>query len=219
MVAGLVNVSGFLYIGQLTTNVTGHFALFMNDILNVHFKLGVIYLVYILSFLGGSFFSGLIMDWKRNLGLENILIVPIIIESVILIGLPFLIYLQLGLSDHMIAFILLFAMGMQNAYVTRVSGAIVRTTHLTGLFTDLGIELSQLLYPELYANRQKIKAMIRLRLRIILSFFVGGIVGGLAYSKFEMGINTTILGGLGLIVSLVYDILSFRNAKAKAEDK
>jgi len=32
------------------------------------------------------------------------------------------------------------AMGMQNSLVTRVSGAVVRTTHLTGVFTDLGIE-------------------------------------------------------------------------------
>jgi uncharacterized membrane protein YoaK (UPF0700 family) len=41
---------------------------------------------------------------------------------------------------------MLFAMGMQNAMVTKISQSIVRTTHLTGLFTDLGIELSQLFF-------------------------------------------------------------------------
>ena len=32
-------------------------------------------------------------------------------------------------------------MGLQNALVTRVSGAVVRTTHMTGVLTDIGIEL------------------------------------------------------------------------------
>jgi uncharacterized membrane protein YoaK (UPF0700 family) len=35
------------------------------------------------------------------------------------------------------------AMGMQNSMVTRLSGAVVRTTHLTGVVTDLGIEAAQ----------------------------------------------------------------------------
>jgi uncharacterized membrane protein YoaK (UPF0700 family) len=38
---------------------------------------------------------------------------------------------------------LLFAMGMQNAMVSMISGSVVRTTHLTGMFTDLGIELAE----------------------------------------------------------------------------
>ena len=34
-------------------------------------------------------------------------------------------------------------MGMQNSLVTRLSGAVVRTTHLTGVVTDLGIEAAR----------------------------------------------------------------------------
>ncbi|WP_394331199.1 DUF1275 family protein [Chryseobacterium luteum] len=37
-------------------------------------------------------------------------------------------------------------MGLQNALVTRVSQSVVRTTHLTGLFTDLGMDLSKLFF-------------------------------------------------------------------------
>src|SRR5690606_30999991 len=36
------------------------------------------------------------------------------------------------------------AMGLQNALVTRVSGAVVRTTHVTGIVTDVGIQLVQM---------------------------------------------------------------------------
>ena len=56
-VAGIVNVTGFLSIKQLTTNVTGHFALFINDLANFEFWRGTIYFLYIFSFLFGSFFS------------------------------------------------------------------------------------------------------------------------------------------------------------------
>lgn len=38
-----------------------------------------------------------------------------------------------------------YAMGMQNALITRVSGAVVRTTHMTGVVTDLGLEVVRVL--------------------------------------------------------------------------
>ena len=41
------------------------------------------------------------------------------------------------------ASLLSFAMGMQNSLVTRLSGSVVRTTHLTGVVTDLGIEIAR----------------------------------------------------------------------------
>ena len=53
-VAGIVNVTGFLAIQELTTNVTGHFALFLNDVSKFEFWKGSVYLLYILSFLFGS---------------------------------------------------------------------------------------------------------------------------------------------------------------------
>jgi uncharacterized membrane protein YoaK (UPF0700 family) len=42
-----------------------------------------------------------------------------------------------------VALLLCTAMGMQNSLVTRLSGAVVRTTHLTGVVTDLGIEMAR----------------------------------------------------------------------------
>ena len=60
-VAGIVNVTGFLSFKQLTTNVTGHFALFINDVANFEFWKGTIYFLYIFLFLFGSFFFKLII--------------------------------------------------------------------------------------------------------------------------------------------------------------
>lgn len=73
-------------------------------------------------------------------------VIPTAIESLILLAIGiFGVNLRLETPD-LIAYCLLFAMGLQNSLVTRISNATVRTTHLTGLFTDLGIELSQLFF-------------------------------------------------------------------------
>lgn len=214
-VAGIVNVTGFLSIEQLTTNVTGHFALFINDVAHFEFWKGTIYLLYILSFLFGSFSSGLLIEtFKENQKL-NVFVLPTIIESLILITVPVLSSVALSVPSDLIACSLLFAMGLQNSYVTRISNAIVRTTHLTGLFTDLGIEFSQLFFPGSYPNRQKIKSTIKLRIYIIAFFFIGGLVGGFLYSRIGLEINTLLIGAFILIVSLFYDDMRFRVIMAR----
>lgn len=82
-----------------------------------------------------------------------------------------------------IAMLLLFAMGLQNAMVTKISKAVVRTTHLTGLFTDLGIEMSQWFFYKKTEEHARLRPNIQLRVLIISCFFTGGIVGGLLFSS------------------------------------
>lgn len=206
LVAGLVNVTGFLHIAQLTTNVTGHFALFINDVYRGDYSGEIRYLGFILSFLSGAFFSNLLLEWNRKYRRRYIYLIPVLFETALLFLVPLLEYVRFQAGQDMMANMLLFAMGLQNSYVTRISGAIVRTTHLTGLFTDLGIDISQMFFPRFYPNRKRILAHIRLRLQIIGFFFLGGIIGGILYFNLGMGINTLFAGGLILVSSLMYDI-------------
>lgn len=175
-VAGIVNVTGFLSFKQLTTNVTGHFAFFMDDIAEFKFWKGSIYFLYIFSFLFGSFLSSyLIEKYKENKRL-NVFVIPTIIECLILISIGVLSNIIELKYPNLIVCLLLFAMGIKNSFVTKISNAIVRTTHLTGLFTDLGIDISHLLFPKLRDQRDKLKENIKLRLYIISFFFIGGLV-------------------------------------------
>ncbi|WP_033417885.1 YoaK family protein [Cytophaga aurantiaca] len=214
-VAGIVNVAGFLSIKQLTTNVTGHFALFINDVADLEFWKGTIYFLYILSFLVGSFLSGFLIEKFRGEGKLNIFVIPIIIESLILLSVALLGNIVGIQYPDLIACLLLLAMGMQNSYVTKISNAVVRTTHLTGLFTDLGIDLSQLLFPKLYPDKATLRSTIKLRSSIILFFFFGGLAGGFLYSKLDLKLNTLILGAVILLTSLFYDEIRYRFIKAK----
>jgi len=209
-VAGIVNVTGFLAFQQLTTNVTGHFALFIDDVANFQFWRGTLYFLYIFSFLFGSFLSSFLIENFKEKRKLNIFVLPTIIECLVLTSIPVISNITGIIYPDLIVCLLLFAMGLQNSFVTKISNAVVRTTHLTGLFTDLGIELSQLFFPKSHPNRAKIKETIKLRIYIICFFFLGGIIGGYLYSSMDLKLNTLILGAIILIISLFYDDLRYR---------
>lgn len=209
LVAGMVNATGFLEIHQLTTNVTGHFALFIYDLVNLDVWSGGVYLLYIFCFLFGSFVSSFLIEQYKNNKRLNVFVLPTLIEVFILIFIPIYDYFYFIESINLIAFLLLFAMGLQNSFVTNISNAVVRTTHLTGLFTDLGIELSQLFFPKMY-QRKKIIPTIKLRIYIIGFFFIGGITGVIFYSTFDFRLNTLFVSALILLFSLFYDDIRFR---------
>ncbi|MGR7812906.1 YoaK family protein [Lacinutrix undariae] len=214
-VAGIVNITGFLAFKQLTTNVTGHFALFISDVANLDVWKGTVYFLYIFSFLFGSFLSSFLIEkFKKNKRL-NVYVLPTIIECVVLITISITSNFGEITYPNLIICALLFAMGLQNSFVTKISNAVVRTTHLTGLFTDLGIELSQLFFPEFKQHREKIKATIKLRIFIICFFFLGGLIAGFLYSKLNLKLNTLILGAISLLISLFYDDLRYQLIRTK----
>lgn len=214
-VAGMVNVTGFLAFNQLTTNVTGHFALFISDVANFEVWKGTIYFLYIFSFLFGSFLSSLLIERYKESRKRNVFVIPTAIECFILVSIAIISNVTKMTFPNVIVCALLFAMGLQNSFVTKISNAIVRTTHLTGLFTDLGIELSQLLFPKSYPHRQKIKATIKLRIYIICFFFMGGLIGGFLYSRIDLKLNTLIIGAIVLLISLFYDDLRYKLIRSK----
>lgn len=207
-VAGIVNVAGFLAVAKLTTNVTGHFAFFVDEIFKLKFWDGLIYFLYIFFFFLGSFASSFLVEIISRKNENYVYIFPTSIECLILTFIAvFGKYLMLE-NPNIIAFSLLFAMGLQNSLVTRISNATVRTTHLTGLFTDLGIELSQLFFYKENETRMKLFASVKLRLTIISFFFIGGIIGGIFYSY--IGLYVLLIGSISLILGIIYDNIKLK---------
>lgn len=207
-IAGMVNVAGFFSVQRLTTNVTGHFAFFVDEIFKLNFWQGFIYFLYIFFFFLGSFVSNLLIELISKKGDRYIYVVPASIECLILLVAGFGGTELIARQPDAIAFSLLFAMGLQNSLVTTISNASVRTTHLTGLFTDLGIELSQLFFYTGKEQKRKLISSIKLRLTIISFFFTGGIVGGILYSK--AGLHSLIFASAILVLGLIYDNVKFR---------
>ncbi|MFT3794840.1 YoaK family protein [Flavobacterium sp.] len=207
-VAGIVNVAGFLAVQRLTTNVTGHFAYLIDEVFRLEIWKGIIYFLYIFFFFLGSFTSNFLIEWVSRKNKTSSFTVPIFLESLILFFASFTGNFLISENPDLLAFSLLFAMGLQNSLVTTISNSTVRTTHLTGLFTDLGIELSQLFFYSQKEQKQKLNASIRLRLTIISFFFFGGIIGGIFYSS--MNLYVLSIAGATLLVAVFYDTLKLK---------
>lgn len=207
-VAGIVNVAGFLAVQKLTTNVTGHFAFFVDEIFKLNFWNGFVYFLYIFFFFLGSFVSNYLVELISQKTERNIYVFPASIEILILFSLGILGGNLIPENPNIIACSLLFAMGLQNSLVTKISNATVRTTHLTGLFTDLGIELSQLFFYKETEMKQKLYSSIKLRLTIISFFFTGGIIGGIFYVKIKL--KVLFIAGIALVFGLIYDNIKLK---------
>jgi uncharacterized membrane protein YoaK (UPF0700 family) len=191
-VAGIVNVAGFLAVQKLTTNVTGHFAFFVDEVFKLHFWDGLVYFLYIFFFFLGSFVSSYLVELISQKTERNIYVFPTSIEILILFLIGIFGTYLIAKYPNVIACSLLFAMGLQNSLVTKISNATVRTTHLTGLFTDLA----------------KLYSSIKLRLTIISFFFIGGIIGGVFYTKIEL--KVLFIAGIVLLLGLIYDNIKLK---------
>ncbi len=207
-VAGIVNVAGFLAVQRLTTNVTGHFAFFVDEVFKLNTWQAIVFFLYIFFFFLGSFVSSFLIEITSRKNERLIYTFPVLMESLILFIVGALAMQFVIAHPDLISFSLLFAMGLQNSLVTKISNAAVRTTHLTGLFTDLGIELSQLFFYKSSEQKNKLKAAIKLRFTIISFFFLGGIAGGVFYSRISL--HVLMIAAIMLIGGLIYDNIRFK---------
>ncbi|MEO8515155.1 MAG: YoaK family protein [Flavobacterium sp.] len=207
-VAGIVNVVGFLSVFRLTTNVTGHFTYFINGILKQNFHMEYVYFIFIFAFFFGSFLSNFLVEYMSQKSERNIYVIPMLLEVMVLFLISIFGKYYLHTNPDLIAYCLLFAMGLQNSLVTSISNAAVRTTHLTGLFTDLGIEISQLFFYKKVEQRKKLMRSIKLRFIIITFFFIGALIGGVLYEKMELYVLS--FAAATLLLGLIYDNIKLK---------
>lgn len=203
LTAGFINAAWFLGFFNLTTNVTGHAALFAEQIARQEWRSAGKVASWILLFLTGAWCSSAIIN-RIGYHARFSFAIPIIFEVSI-----FMFCAIYGDSNKLVIpkdfFVgcLLFAMGLQNAMVSVISGSVVRTTHLTGTFTDLGIELAQLSRNN-PTERKELVSKIKLRLYSIISFLIGALSG--AYIFGIMGFKAFFLPCLMVCFTLFFDV-------------
>jgi len=174
-VAGIINTVGLLgFEHQAITHLTGTTSLLAAALASWDGSTALHIAIIIGSFVIGAIVSGFIIQ-DSTLQLGRRYGVALLLESVLLcIAVPLLEHNSvLGLYSASCA------CGLQNAMVSTYSGAVVRTTHLSGMFTDLGIFLGHFLRGLPVDSRR-----LRLCMLVISGFLVGGIIGTLAYRKF-----------------------------------
>ncbi len=202
--AGIINVAGFIAFSIFTTNVTGHVAQAAKEISDSNWYFAKIIALWMFLFMLGAFFSSILINFWGKLNPRFSHSIPLFIEAFILFYVGYIgqHIEQSNDRDHFLAGSLLFAMGMQNAMVSVVSGFVVRTTHLTGLFTDLGIEFARL-FSIKKEEKAELNKKIILHSSIVIMFIVGGVIGGISFHHLKY--KTFILACTLLIIALFYD--------------
>ena len=210
-VAGAANAGGFLAVQQYTSHMSGIVSAMADNLALGNIVVMLAGLGALLSFLMGAACCALLVNWGRRRKLHSEYAFPLMLEATLLI---FFGLLGGILETHEWLFVpaavmlLCFIMGLQNAIVTKLSKAEIRTTHVTGMVTDIGIELGKLFYwntsgpdagkPFVRADRQKLVILGSL----VGLFFIGGVAGALGFHRIGF-ISTLPLAAILIALAVV----------------
>ncbi len=142
-IAGALNAAGFLIAGAFTANMTGNISAFADNLAGGSALLALSFAGLVLAFICGAGIAAFVIQMGERKQVRSIYAVAIVAEACILLLLSaVLALLPLGAQQPFLVVVLSFVMGLQNAVTTMISRARVRTTHVSGMATDIGIELA-----------------------------------------------------------------------------
>jgi uncharacterized membrane protein YoaK (UPF0700 family) len=205
-VAGATNAGAYLAVRQYTSHMTGIVSAMADNLVLGDLALALAGLGALASFIAGAAVSAVMINYTRRRRLQSEYAFPLLLEALLLLCFGFL-GAQLstieGLFIPVTVMLLCFMMGLQNAVISKLSNAEIRTTHITGVVTDIGIELGKLVYvnrsravdlPDVVANRDRLGVLVTLA----LAFFGGGVFGALGFKY--VGYSLTIPLALLLVL-------------------
>lgn len=189
--AGAVNAGGFLVLHTYTSHMTGFASQLADGMVLGNLNLLLNALGAILSFVVGAAVCAMLVSWGRQHHLHSVYALPLLLEAGLMF--PFGLIGAVTLNWHtpfavpLTVLLLSFIMGLQNAVASKTSGGGIRTTHMTGNITDLGIELGKLLYWNHWSmvggnpvRHDPLK--IKMVAGLLGAFLSGGVVGAVGFS-------------------------------------
>lgn len=204
VIAGGLNAVGFLVAGSFTANMTGNMSLFAEHMAKLELLLALSFMGLAVAFIGGACaaaFAIRLGERRRGIPIYALVIVA---EAIILLILALV--MLAGNSDAGEVFlvtVLSFVMGLQNAVTTMISGAQVRTTHVSGMATDIGIELADMVVR--HPNSDQAFRKLKLHSLTLSGFLLGGILGAVLYGA--IGNWFFVLAGVALLVVSTSEIV------------
>lgn len=208
--AGAMNAGGFMAVHMYTSHMTGFLATLADSLVLGEIGLVLAAVGALWAFMSGAGTTAILVNWGRRRRLRSSYALPLLLEALLMLlfGLLGALTLQwpTPFAVPLTVLLLAYMMGLQNAVVTKMSSAQIRTTHMTGVVTDLGMELGKMLYPNrpgtppagrVRANRERAQLFASL----LLLFVVGGVVGaaGFKYVGFVWVVpQAALLLGLSL---------------------
>lgn len=202
-IAGAVNAGGFLAVQHYTSHMTGIVSAMADHLVLGAYGFVLTGLSALVAFLLGAAASTIMVQHSRKRNLHSEYALPLVLEAGLLLCFGLLgsqISGFRGIDVSATVMLLSFIMGLQNAVITKLSNAEIRTTHITGVVTDLGIELGKLCYPPAAPD----SARLRLLAMLAASFFIGGVSGALGFK--HLGYVATVPLALALMALSIIPI-------------
>jgi uncharacterized membrane protein YoaK (UPF0700 family) len=167
-------------------------------------------ILMLIAFVWGAACTALMVNYAKRNFMRYVYAPVLFLEAILLLVFGMV---GRGLLQHEMvtvtftAILLCYVMGLQNALITKISNAEIRTTHVTGLVTDIGIEIGKLIYwnrtlehgaeNKVSANRSK----LILHCSLVLAFFVGALIGAAGF-KYLGFISTIPLAAILITLAL-----------------
>ena len=185
--AGCANAGGFILLGHYTSHMTGYLSQIADNLVLQNFALVAQSAVAIVCFTTGAASSAVAINWARLRAPTQQYTVPIGIQGVLFLALTAVGATKAYGAPAISLALLCFIMGFQNATITKISYARIRTTHATGIITDVGIQLGRAAFAKTHPQStvQADKAKLILLLQLLAVFLLGGIIGAYGYSRFD----------------------------------
>jgi uncharacterized membrane protein YoaK (UPF0700 family) len=185
LTAGVLNSVGFVAVSVYTSHMTGITASVADNLVRGGARLAGVGALALLSFVAGAMTCAVVFNWGRRRGLRSRYANVLLVEAtlILLFG---LLAERLSWGHRNLAFVtvLCVTMGLQNAIITKISDAQIRTTHVTGMVTDIGIELGKFAYRERSSGLEPVVGNARklgMLAMLVALFFAGGVVGAFGY--------------------------------------
>jgi uncharacterized membrane protein YoaK (UPF0700 family) len=214
--AGMTNIAGVMACYAFTSNVTGHAVHFAKHMLTGdYFEMFVVFSWLMMFIIGAGIAHFLIRSYEYK-GPYFAHALPIVVVFFLLIFIGVFGYHMHEDSESdilILSLALLLTMGMQNSAVNTISEGKIKTSHLTGLFTDLGAELSEWIHPKTGRPKQ-LAEKIQLRASILGFYMLGALIGGWLFVKINF--STFYAIAATLLILVFYD---FAAAAAKRNDQ
>lgn len=185
-VAGAANAGGFFAVGQYTSHMTGYLAQLADNIAVANLWAAFVCSLALASFVSGAGFSAILINWAQQHRSHHKYAMPIALQGAFLFCFSWGWIFSSEAGRLFSLACLCFIMGMENATITRISGARIRTTHATGMITDIGIEIGKAFYGLLRPASGV--AMSHKTFRVLVTqvgaFVSGGVIGALGFGHF-----------------------------------
>lgn len=177
-IAGALNAVGFLLAGSFTANMTGNVSAFADHLAQGQILFALSFAGLVMAFVCGAGMAALAIQAGERRGLRAVYALMIIAEAIILFAVAIAL-IRNESQQMLLVTVLSFVMGLQNAVTTMISRARVRTTHVSGMATDLGIELAAMTGDT--ATRQEALPKLKLHALTLACFAGGGIAGAILF--------------------------------------